>query len=58
MLAPEHPHNEAAQLYFRRPGMLHATHHFAITETCLLVDTADIRSPVSRTPITMEKLNR
>lgn len=26
--------------YSRQLGMLHATHHFAVTETCLPVDTA------------------
>jgi hypothetical protein len=36
--------------YSRRLGMLHATHHFAVTEPCLLIDITDIRSPVSKTP--------
>jgi hypothetical protein len=47
-----------AQYYSRRLGMLHATHHFTVTEPCLLIDITDIRSPVSKTPIAMEKLNR
>lgn len=39
----------------RQLGMSHATRHFAVTETCLPVDTADIRSPVSRVFIAMGK---